>query len=83
MKTQETIDKEIQEVTNFLYTKFNGQYRLSKKTAAHLIGISVSSLDRQRYTIGIPFYQNTDTSNIYYDIRDISKFLVTQKVQTA
>jgi len=75
-------EKEIQRIEEMLFNKY-GVFKLSKKQAAFVIGVSTSSLDRDRKAgIGIKYQQRTETSNVYYRIGSIAEYLVDNDIQT-
>lgn len=83
-KSEEQLVKEEQiRIENMLFLKF-GQIQLSKQITANLMGFSVSKLDRLRGSgVFIPYFKETETSNVMYAITDIAKYLSEKKIKTA
>lgn len=81
-KQEEIKEKEIQRIEDMLFAKY-GTFKLSKKQTAFVVGISTSTLDRQRKAgVGIRYQQDTETSNIYYRTKRIAEHIVLSDIQT-
>lgn len=76
------INPEVQQIAELLFKTHGGQLRLGKKTTAHILGISVSTLDRNRYTL-LPFHQENESSNVMYNVYDIAQFIIDSKIKVS
>lgn len=74
-------EKEIQRIEDMLFRKY-GTFKLSKKQTAFVVGVSTSSLDRDRKAgVGIKYQQRTEVSNVYYRTRSIAEHLIDEDIQ--
>jgi methylphosphotriester-DNA--protein-cysteine methyltransferase len=73
--------EEIKQIVEILFNRF-GSFKLSKCQAARVVGVSTSTVDRQRKAgTGIRFQQETETSNVFYKIHAIAEYIVMNDIK--
>lgn len=77
-----TATEEKKKIIEILYKQF-GSFKLSKGQSARILGISISSLDRQRKSgVGMSYSQQNKTSSVYYRLKVIADYIVDNDIQT-
>lgn len=77
---------EIKELSNLLFSRFNS-LTLTTEQTSQATNRSVMSLQRdRREAVGIPYTKlgrNSGSDKALYNVMDIAKFIVTNKIKTA